>query len=191
MAWLVVLVLAAGCSATAGAPDAPARNATLALDGYDQVEAAADVEGRTFWDRSKSWEDPGNRTAAVASRTHVYRNGSGGEAVAVYTVPTRRYVGDDRLRSLSAPALADAATRSVGLRVPGNDTGPTYDASLLDETTTVRTVTDGGSATGHVARVVGDDVTVVVVVTGADRATVERVLGGVTLQGVGPDGAAQ
>jgi len=188
-AWLVVLLLAAGCSTTAQPPDAAASNATLSLSGYEDAGNASAVERRTFWDRSKSWEDPGNRTARVASRTHAYRNTSGADSVVVYTTPARRYVGEDRIRSLSALALAELATRSVGAPPLGNASGPTYRASLLDDDVTVRTVTDGGETTAHVARVVRDDVIVVVVVAGADRATVERVLGGVTLsRGLGASG---
>ncbi len=184
-ALLLVLLLTAGCSATAQPPDAPTRNATLSLSGYEQAGGASSIERRTFWDRSKSWEDPGNRTARVASRSYTYRNRSGADSVVVYTIPTKRYVGFDRVRTLSAPALADRVTQSAEVPPLGNDTGPTYRASLLDENVTVRTVVDaGGNITGHVARVVRDDVTVVVVLMGdADRRTVRRVLRGVTLDG--------
>lgn len=182
---LVVLALTAGCSTTALPTEEPVRNATLSSSGYERAGAAAPVETRLFWDRSKSWEDPGNRTAAITSRANTYRNASGADRVVVYTTPTKRYVGDDRIRSLSAPNMTALAVRSV--EIPGasfgNDSGPSYRASLLDEEVTVRTVTDDdGTTTGHVAHVVRDDVIVIVVVTGdADRATVERVLGGVTL----------
>jgi hypothetical protein len=182
---LGVLLLTAGCSTTALPTDEPARNATLSLSGYERTGTASPVETRTFWDRSKSWEDPGNRTAAITSRANTYRNASGGDAVVVYTTPTKRYVGDDRVRSLSAPNMTALATRAVESPAfsPDGEAGPGYPASLLDEAVTVRTVTDGnGTTTAHVAHVVRDDVTVVVVVTGdADRATVERVLAGVTL----------
>jgi hypothetical protein len=89
------------------------------------------------------------------------------------------------VRSLSAPELADLATGAVDVSLTGNNSGPTYNASLLDTGVTVRTVTDAGSTTtAHVARVARDDVIVVVAVAGgADRTTVERVLGGVTLHG--------
>lgn len=58
-------------------------------------------------------------------------------------------------------------------------------SSLLDEGVTVQTIThEPNDTTGHVAHATRDDAIVVVVVVGeADRSTVERVLGGVTLYG--------
>jgi hypothetical protein len=183
VALVVVVALAAGCSATAQPTDEPRRNATLSLQSYEQTGEASPVETRVFWDRSKNWEDPGNRNVTVTSRAHAYRNLSGTDTVVVYTTPKKRYAESDSLRSLPAPDLAELATRSVEVPPLGNDSGPTYRASLLEENVTVRTVTDtSGNTTGHVARVARSDAIVVVVVAdGADRRTVERVLDGVTL----------
>jgi hypothetical protein len=190
---VVVIVLTAGCSTSALPAEQPVRNATLSLSDYERTGAASPVETRTFWDRSKSWEDPGNRTATITSRANAYRNTSGAEAVVVYTTPTKRYVGADRIRSLSAPDMARLATGATEAPTAplGNDTGRSYRGSLLGEEVTVRTVIDDtGTTTGHVAHVVRDDVIVIVVVGGeADRATVERVLDAVTLfEGLSTDG---
>ena len=182
--WLVVIVaLAAGCSATAQVTDEPTRNATLSLPGYEQTDGVSSVETRVFWDRSKTWENPGNRSVRVTSHTYTYRNSSGTDSVVVYTTPKKRYVGSDRLRSLPASDLADLATRSADVRPPGNDSGPSYRTSLLGTDVTVQTIThDVNDTTDYVAHAARDDAIVVVVVIGeADQSTVERVLGGVTL----------
>jgi hypothetical protein len=89
--------------------------------------------------------------------------------------------------------MAGLATGSTEVPTPplGNDTGRSYRGSLLGEEVTVRMVIDDtGTTTSHVAHVVRDDVIIIVVVSGeADRATVERVLNGVTLfQGLSTDG---
>jgi hypothetical protein len=182
VACVAVLVLAAGCTTAALPTETPARNATLSLPEFERTDDATVVETRVFWDRSKSWEDPGNRSVNVTSRVRAYRD-AGDTSVVVYTTPRKQYVGDDRVRALSAPALADLATRSVGVGPLGDGSGPTFDASLLGRNATVRTVVDAdGTTTGHVARVTRDGVVVVVVVAGgADRRTVERVLDGVAL----------
>jgi hypothetical protein len=185
-AWLVVAIaLTAGCGATAQLTDEPTRNATLSLPAYEQTDGVSSTETRVFWDRSKTWENPGNRSVRVTSQTYTYRNSSGTDTVVVYTTPRKRYVGSDQLRSLPAPDLADLVTRSADVRPPGNDSGPSYRSSLLDEGVTVQTIThDPNDTTGHVAHATRDDAIVVVVVVGeADRSTVERVLGGVTLYG--------
>jgi hypothetical protein len=182
---VLVIALAAGCSATAQSAETPSKNATLSLSNYEHEGAASSDEVRSFWDRSKSWEDPGNRSARITSHTHTYRSLNDTNTVAVYTIPRKKYVGSDSVRSLSAPELADLITGSVDMSLPGNESGPTYRASLLDKDVTVRTVTDaGGNATGHVARVPRDDVIVAVrVAGGADRTTVRRVLDSVSLHG--------
>ncbi len=182
---VLVIILTAGCGATAQSSERPSKNATLSLPDYNATEEASSDEMRVFWDRSKSWEDPGNRSAMIASHTHAYHNPNNTHPVAVYTIPKKKYVGSHSVRSLSAPALAGLATESVDVRLPGNESGPTYSASLLDKSVTVRTVTGAGeNATGHVTQVIRDDVIVVVAVAGgADRATVRRVLGGVSLYG--------
>lgn len=184
--WLVfVLALTAGCSASGQPADEPRRNASLSLPEYERTGAATSVETRVFWDRSKSWEDPGNRTGEITSHALAYRNSSGTDTVVVYTTPRKRYVGTDSVRSLPAPEMADLATRSVETPPLGDATGRSYRASLFGENVTVRTVTDAANGTtGHVTHIVGDDAIVVVVVVGdVDRTTVERVLEGVTLYG--------
>jgi len=185
VALVVIIALTAECSVTAQPTDEPRRNATLSLSSYEQIGAAAPVETRVFWDRSKNWEDPGYRNVTIISRTHTYRNLSGTDTAVVYTTPRKRYAESDRVRSLSASNLTDLATRSVEVPPLGNNSGPTYRGSLLDRNVTVRTITDtGGNATGYVTRVARDDVVVVVVVAGeADRPTVQRILDGVTLSG--------
>ena len=182
---MLIIALTAGCSATAQSAETPSRNRTLSLPNYEYAGSASSEENRVFWDRSKSWEDPGNRSARIVSYTHTYRNLNDTDTVAVYTIPRKKYVGSDSVRSLSAPELADLATGLVDVRLPGNESGPTYRASLLDRDVTVRTITDaGGNATGHVTRVIRDDVIVAVAVAGeANRTTVERVLGNVSLYG--------
>jgi hypothetical protein len=183
VALVVVIALAAGCSATAQPTDEPRRNATLSLESYEQASEAAPVETRVFWDRSKNWEDPGHRNVTVTSHAREYHNLSGTDTVVVYTTPKKRYAESDSVRSLPAPDLADLATRSVGVPPIGNNSGSAYRASLLAQNVTVRTVTDdAGDATGYVARTVREDAIVVVVVAGeAEKPTVERVLDGVTL----------
>ena len=179
---LVLVVLTAGCGTTAYPTHEPEQNATLS--GYDPGSGASPVETRAFWDRSSNWEDPDVRNATVTSRAYTYRNVSGGEAV-VYTTPKRPYVESDRPRSMSPVELAALATRSVDTPSPGTDSRQVFTGTLLDREAPVRAVTDGdGPTTGYVAHVVTSDavVVVVVVVTGdADRRTVERVLGNVTL----------
>lgn len=182
--WLVVAIaLTAGCSASVQSAEKPTRNATLSLPEYEHTGGASSVETRVFWDRSKSWEDPGNRSAPVTSRTYTYRNSSGTDTVVVYTTPNKRYVGPDRVRSLPAPDLADLATRSVEVRPSGTISGSSYRTTLLGTEATVRTVTHAEhNTTDYVAQGTRDDaIVVVVVVGGADRATVERVLDGVSL----------
>ena len=77
-AWLVlVIVLAAGCSATGQPADEPERNATLSLSGYEHTGSASSVEKRVFYDRSKSWENPGNQTVIATSYASTYSNASG------------------------------------------------------------------------------------------------------------------
>lgn len=178
---VLVIVALAGCGATAQV-DAPARNATLSVPNYERMGAVSSVETRVFWDRSKSWEDPGNRTGQVASRTDAYRNASGADTVVIYTTPKKPYVGDDRILSLSALETAALATESVGVEIRGSAEGSSYRASLLETEVMVRTLTDPeGTTTEHVVRVARRGVVVVVVVSGADRSTVERVLDGVAL----------
>lgn len=193
VALVVVIALTAGCSVTAQPTDEPRRNATLSLPSYEQVDEAAPVETRAFWDRSENWEDPGYRNVTVTSRARAYRNLSGTDTVVVYTTPKKRYAESDRVRSLSAPDLTDLATRSVDVPPLGDNSGPTDRGSLLDENVTVRTITDpGGNATGYVTRVARDDAVVVVVVAGeVDGPTVQRVLDGVTLSGVAADDSAE
>ena len=163
--------------------DTSTRNATLSLSNYEQVEAVSPVETRRFWDRSSNWEDPHEQNITVASRAYAYRTTDGNATAVVYTTPKHPYASPDRIRSYAAPALAELATRSISVRSLGNESGPSYRASLLDATVTVRTVVDGaGTTTAHVARVTDDGRIVVVVVTGSvDSDTVERVLDGVTL----------
>jgi hypothetical protein len=182
---VLIIALVAGCSATAQSPETPSRNGTLSLPNYEHAGSASSEENRVFWDRSKSWEDPGNRSAMIASHTHTYRNLNDTDTVAIYTIPRKKYVGSDSVRSLSAPELGDLITGSVDVGLPGSESGPTYRASLLDRDVTVWTVTDaGGNATGHVTRVTRDNVIVAVAVAGgANRTTVERVLGNVSLHG--------
>lgn len=185
-AWLVVVIaLTAGCSATGQPADEPKRNATLSLSGYEHTGGASSIERRVFYDRSRSWENPGNRTVVATSRASTYSNASGTDTAVVYTTLNRPYVGSDRVRSLPAPDMADLATRPVETRPLGNASGSSYRAVLLDEEATVRTVTRAGDeTTAHVAHVTRDDAIVVVVVVGdVDRSTAERVLGGVTLRG--------
>lgn len=183
-AWLVVIIaLTAGCTGAGQTTDEPERNATLSLPGYEQTGSASSVEERVYWDRSKSWENPGNRTVAAVGRTAAYANSSGPDTAFVYTTLNKPYVGPDRVRSLSAPELAGLATRSVETPPLGNTTGSSYRAPLLGEEVTVRTVARApNSTTAHVAQGTRDDVIVVVAVLGdVDRSTVKRVLGGVTL----------
>lgn len=185
-AWLIVVVaLTAGCSATGQPADEPKRNATLSLSDYEHAGGASSVERRVFYDRSKSWENPGNRTVMATSQVSTYSNASGTDTAVVYTTLNRPYVGSYRVRSLPAPDMADLATRPVETRPLGNASGSSYRAVLLNEEVTVRTVTPAvDETTAHVAHVTRDDAIVVVVVVGdVDRSTVERVLGGVTLRG--------
>lgn len=185
VAWLIVLVaLTAGCSATGQPADETERNATLSLPGYEQTGDASPVETRFFWDRSKSWENPGNRSVTVTSHAATYSNLSGTDTAVVYTTLNKPYVGSDRLRSLPAPDLADLATRSVETRPIGNTSDSSYRATLFDNEVTVRTVTDAGNdTTVHVAQGTRGDALVVVVVAGdVERSTVDRVLGSVTLR---------
>jgi hypothetical protein len=178
---LVVLVALAGCGASAG-PVEPADSATLSVSGYERTERVTSNGTRVFWDRSKSWEDPGNRTVTVTSHTETYRNASGDDAVVVHTLPKKPYVGADRVRAFSGTELAALATGPVAVRPRGVAEGATYRASLLGTEVTVRTLTDeDGTVTEHVARVAQRGVIVVVVVSGADRPTAERALDGVTL----------
>ena len=178
---LVLVVLTAGCGTTAYPTDEPVRNATLS--GSEPAAGASPVETRAFWDRSSNWEDPRVRNATVTSRTHVYRNVSGADGVVVYTTPKKPYVKADRPRSMSPVELAALATRSVETPSPGTDSRQVFTGTLLDREVPVRALTDGdGPTTGYVAHVANSDAVVVVVVTGdADRRTVERVLGNVTL----------
>jgi len=182
---VVLLVLTAGCGTTAQLTDEPARNATLSLSGYERTADAAPVETRAFWDRSSTWEDPRVRNVTVTSRTHTYRNVTGADAVVVYTTPKKPYVKADRPRSMSPVELAGLATRSVDTPPLGTDSREAYPASLLDTNVTVRALTGAdGTPTGHVAHATTSDAVIVVVVVGdADRRTVGRVLGRVTMYG--------
>jgi hypothetical protein len=180
---VVLIVLTAGCGTTAHPTDEPRRNATLSLSGYEPASDASPVETRAFWDRSSNWEDPRVRNATITSRTYTYRNLSGTETVVVYTTPKKPYVKSDRPRSMSPVELVDLATRSVDTPSLGTDTRNASSGTLLDREVPVRALTDGdGPTTGYVAHGVTSDAVVIVVVTGdADRRTVGRVLGNVTL----------
>lgn len=187
--WIVIgLVLVAGCSAGAPPTDEPTRNATLSLSGYERTADASPVDTRLFWDRTSNWEDPENRSVNVTSRVRTYRNLSGADTVVVYTTPEKPYVGADRIRPMSAAERARMATRSAEFPRFGNDTDRTYTASVLDRERTVQVLADPeGAATTHVTHVSRRDAVVVVVIDGADRSTVERVLGSVSFR----DGTAR
>jgi len=177
-----MVALLAGCTTSAQPAIAPAGNATLALAEYEHTSETSAVETRTFWDRSKTWEDPGNQTATVTSQAHTYHNATGRDTVVVYTTPKKRYVGGDQIRSRSPAELALRATRSVETPPIGNETGPSYQASLLAKTTTVQEISHRtNDTTDYVAYTTRDDVIVIVVVfDGADRSSVDRVLENVT-----------
>ena len=179
---MVLIALTAGCGTTAQLTDTSTRNATLPLSAYERTAEASPVDTRLFWDRSENWEDPGNRNVTVTSRAYAYRNASGADAVVVYTTPKKPYAGDDKVRSMSPAALAELATGSVRTPPLGTDSDPAYRAALLERTVTVHELTRAdGDGTAHVASTSRDDAYVVVVVTGgAERSTVERILGGVT-----------
>lgn len=178
---IVVVALTSGCTVNTQSTIEPTSNATLSLSGYERTGGASSVENRTFWDRSKTWENPGNQTAVVTSRANAYRSSNSTDTVIVFTTPKKKYVGADSVRSLSAPDLASLATRGVKTPSLGNHSGPTFQSSLFDRQVSVWTLTDpGDDTTGYVTRVVHKETIVVVVVAGgADRATVELVLGGV------------
>jgi len=182
---VVLLVLTAGCGTTAELTDEPGLNATLSASGYERTADESPVETRAFWDRTSNWEDPDVRNLTVTSRTRAYHNLSGADTVVVYTTPKRPYVEADRPRSMSPVELAALATRPVEIGPVGTDSRPSHTASLLDRNVTVHALTDtDGTTTEHVASVAtGDAVVVVVVVGDADRRTVDRALGGVTLSG--------
>lgn len=184
VAALALLVVTAGCGTTAQLTDEPRRNATLS-SGYGSTANVSPVETRAFWDRSSTWEDPRVRNVTVTSRTNAYRNLSGADAAVVYTTPKKPYVKADRPRSMSPAELADLATRSVDVAPVGSESRRAYPASLLDGNVTVQALVDAdGTTTGYVAHATTSDAVVVVVVVGdADRATVERVLGRVTMYG--------
>jgi hypothetical protein len=191
VAVVALILLTAGCGATAEPTDEPQRNATLSLSGYDPAANASPVTERAFWDRSSTWEDPRVRNVTVTSRTHTYRNLSGADAVVVYTTPKKPYVQADRPRSMTPGELAALATRSVDTPRLGTDSRPAGSASLLDQNVTVQALSDAGApTTGHVAHITTSDAVVIVVVVGdADDRTIERVLDGVTLYGgFGTDG---
>jgi hypothetical protein len=189
----VLLVLTAGCVTTADQPtETTTRNATLSLTGYDRTASASPVETRLVWDRSESWENPGEQNVTIVSRAHAYRGVERADTVVVYTTPAEQYVGPDHLRSMSASRLAALATRSVDAQPVGTTPGGNYTARLLGDNTTVRTLSDAETTrTTHVAYTVDDQTFVVVVVSGeTDRSTVGRVLEGVRLPEHGPDSRA-
>ncbi len=178
-----LLVLAAGCGATAQPTDEPVRNATLS--GHDPAADASPVETRAFWDRTSNWEDPRTRNATITSRTRTYHDVHGADAVVVYTTPKKPYVRADRPRSMSPAGLAALATRSADVPPVGTDSRPAGTASLLGGNVTVHALSGaGGADPGRVASTTTNDAVVVVVVIGdADPQTVERVVGGVTMYG--------
>ena len=181
-----LLVLTAGCGATAQPTDEPVRNATLS--GHEPTADASPVETRAFWDRTSNWEDPRTRNATITSRTRTYHDVRGADAVVVYTTPKKPYVQADRPRSMSPAELAALATRSADVPAVGTDTRSAGTAPLLDRTVTVHALSgaDGAAPAPTPARVAttatSDAVVVVVVVGDADPQTVERVLGGVTMR---------
>jgi len=181
---VAVLALTAGCAANAEPSEfAPERNATLGLSSYEQVSVTSPSTTRQIVDRSESWEDPGKRPVTVVSRATTYRNATGEVAVVVYTTPAKTYAPPDRLRPLSAGELAALATRSTDTGVTGNASGDRFGATLLDREVTVHRL-DGpdGQPAAHVAHRIGEDVVVVVVVTGgADEAAVRSVVESVRL----------
>lgn len=180
----LVIILTAGCSATGESADERGSNATLSLPGYEQADSGSSVEERVFWDRSKSWEHPGNRTVTVVSHAAAYSNASGTDTAVVYTTLNKPYIGSDRVRSLPAPALAALATRSVETRPLGTTIESSYRSSLLGEEVTVQVVTGGvNGTTAHVTHGTRDSAVVAVVVVGdVGRTTVERVLDSITLR---------
>lgn len=180
---VALVVLTAGCGTTAYPTDEPEQNATLS--GYDPASDVSPVETRAFWDRSSNWEDPDVRNATVTSRAYTYRDLGGPDAAVVYTTPKKPYVESDRPRSMSPVELAALATRSADTPLPGTDTRQVFSGRLLDREVPVRALTDGdGAPAGYVTHVATSDAVVIVVVVGdADRRTVTRVLGNVTLHG--------
>ena len=178
-----LLVLAAGCGASAQPTDEPVRNATLS--GHEPTADASPVETRAFWDRTSNWEDPRTRNATITSRTRTYHDVGGADAVIVYTTPKKPYVRADRPRSMSPAELAALATRSADVPEVGTDSRPAGPASLLGRNVTVHALSGaGGPAPGHVASTTTTDAVVVVVVIGdVEKRTVERVLGDVTMYG--------
>lgn len=178
-----LLVLAAGCGASAQPTDEPVRNATLS--GHEPMADASPVETRAFWDRTSNWEDPRTRNATITSRTRTYNDVGGADAVVVYTTPKKPYVRADRPRSMSPAELAALATRSTDVPEVGTDSRPADTASLLGRNVTVHALSSaGGADPAHVASTTTNDAVVVVVVTGdVGPRTVERVLGGVTMYG--------
>lgn len=183
---VALVALTAGCTAGADRPvQTPERNATLSLSGYEQTRVVSTVETRGVWDRSKNWEDPGERNMSIHSRAHAYRapGDTDPASVVVYTTPNLRYTGADRLSSMSPADLAALATGPVGDAPTGTARNGSHTARLLGDRVSVRTLVDAsGDPTAHVATATDPGVAVVVVVSGeTDRATLDRVLEGVTL----------
>jgi hypothetical protein len=183
---VALVALTAGCTAGADRPvQTPERNATLSLSGYERTHTVSTVETRGVWDRSKNWEDPGERNMSIHSRAHAYRapGDTDSPSVVVYTTPNVRYTGADRLSSMSPADLAALATTPVGDAPAGTARNGSHTARLLGDRVSVRTLVDpSGTPTAHVATATDPGVAVIVVVSGeADRATIDRILEGVTL----------
>lgn len=180
---VVGLVLLAGCGTTVQETDKPTRNATMSLSGYERTADVSPVEMRMFWDRTSNWEDPQNRSVRVSSRARTYDNVSGADTVVVYTTPEKTYAGEYRIQAMSPADRARMATESVEFPSFGNETQRNYTASILDRERTVRVLPGAAGTPVHVTHTARNDAVVVVVISGANRSTVERALGSVSFRG--------